>query len=355
MKKTNYLYVILFMGIFLFLFPNKTLAEEESSLGYVVSVVPSAKQIDPEQSFFYLQTTPGESFQITTKVKSTQKEPVTVKIYATNAVNDNGGGFEYTEDLKQLDKTLTEPITSMLKVETPTVTVGNFEEKEIKIQVNSLENSYQGIKMGALVFQLDNPNEKAAVKSEFAYRIGIITSENGDDYRDSKTLNLLEAKSAIVRGRKTILGVLQNPEPKILSKLQIKAEVKEKGSNKVIKKKEVDEYSLAPNSSSNFEIDYGTDSVKAGTYLLSIVASNEHGNWEFEKEFTISENQAKKLNEETAFKIITPMWIKILSILLLVTTGVLVVWLIVRRKKLEAQWKVKKRRKRKKRKKKEGK
>lgn len=305
--------------------------------------------------FFYLQTTPGEAFQVTTKVKSTQKEPVKVKIYAADAMNDNDGGFEYTEDPKQLDKTLKNPITSMVKVETPTVTVENFEEKEVKIQVSSPKESYQGIKMGALVFQLDDPNEKAAVKSEFAYRIGIITSENGDDYRNSKTLNLVDAKSGIVRGKKKIIGVLQNPEPKILSKLKIQSEVKEKGSNKVIKKKEVDEYSLTPNSSANFEIDYGTEPIKAGTYLLSLVASNEHGDWEFEKEFVISEDQAKKMNEESAFKIITPMWIKVVTSMLVVMTGVLLAWLIVRRKKLENQWKIKKKRKKKKRKKKEGK
>lgn len=348
--------MILFMGLLLFLFPNKALADddENSGMGFSVVAVPSSKQIDPGESYFYLQTTPGEVIQLKVKVKSQKKEPVKVNVYGADAISSAEGTFEYTDDLKKLDKTLTDPISSMVKVETPTITVENFEEKEAVIQIVPPKKSYQGIKMGALNFELDDKS-KAAVANKFQYQIGLITAENRDDYRDSQTLNLLEAKSTLVRGRKMSVGVLQNPEPKIISKLNIQAEVKEKETNKVLHKKKIEEYSLAPNSFSNFEIDIGRDTIKSGTYLLSIVASNDYGNWELEKEFKISSNEAKKMNEETAFKIITPMWIKVLTSFLFVMTGVLMIGLIIRRKKLENQWKVKKRKKRKKRKKKEGK
>jgi hypothetical protein len=353
MKTHKFTYAALFASLFLFFFSNKALAKEEedpSGFGYTVSAVLNSKQIDPEVSYFYIQTTPNEEQQLKVKVQSTQKEPVKIKVYTTNAITAGNGRIEYTDDAKLLDTSLTVTMSSLLEVETPSITVENFEEKEAVFKLKPPAENYEGVKMGALVFELDDSEGKGAVSNKFAYRVGIITSENGDDYRDSKTLNLLEAKSTLLRGKKVVLSTLQNNEPKILSNLEINAEVKEKGSNKVLKKKKVNDYSLAPNSHLDFEIDWGTAAVKAGTYTLVMNANNGYSEWAFEKEFTITGEQAKKMNEESGFKIITPFWIKVVAILSFVLLGVVLLLLRARRNKFEAEWK--KRRKRKKRKKK---
>ncbi|WP_086314568.1 hypothetical protein A5821_002150 [Enterococcus sp. 7F3_DIV0205] len=353
MKKNNYLYVILWAGLLLFLFPNITLAKEEENLGYTVSAVPSSKQIDPEQSYFYIQTTPGEIQQLKVNVKSTRKEPVKINIYPTNAFTGDQGTIEYTEDSKLLDETLKDPISSIVKVDTPSLTVEDYEEKELTIQLTSPKESYSGVKIGALVFELDGTEKDQPVTNKFAYRIGLITSENGDDYKDSKTLNLLDAKSTLKRGKKMVLATLQNPEPKILSNIDIQAEVREKDSKKVVKKTTAKQYNMAPNSRFEFEMDWGTSAIKGGTYLLNMTVSNGYNDWKFEKEFTITGAQAKQMNEDSGFKIITPIWIKAVTIVLLIMTGVMIFVLLKRRKKMESQWKSRKRKKRKKRKKKE--
>ncbi|WP_348921154.1 DUF916 and DUF3324 domain-containing protein [Enterococcus rotai] len=355
MKKNNYLYVILLMGLFLFSFPNWALAKEESNLGYTVSAVPSSKQIDPEQSYFYVQTTPGEAQKLKVTVKSTRKEPVKISVYATNGFTGDQGTIEYTDDTKLLDETLKVPISSMVKIDTPNITVEDYEEKEVTIDLTPPNESYLGVKMGALVFQLEDSGVDQPVANKFAYRIGLVTSENGDDYRDSKTLNLLDAKSTLKRGKKMVLATLQNPEPKILSNLEIQAEVKEKENNNVVKKTTAKEYNMAPNSRFEFEMDWGTSAIRGGTYLLSMTVSNGYNDWKFEKEFTITAAQAKQMNEESGFKIITPLWIKIVTIVLFSMTGIITGIIVLRRKTMEEQWKVRKRKKRKKRKKKEGK
>lgn len=355
MKKNNYIAVLLLMGLCFILFPSR--AHAGDGLGFTISAVPNSKQIDLEQSYFYLQTTPGEEQKLTVKVKSTQKEPVKIKIYTMDAYTGEKGTIEYTDDSKLLDETLKESVSSLVKMETPTITVENFEEKAVTIQLNPPKESYPGVKMGVLVFELDNSGEKKSiVKNKFLYRLGLVISETGDDYRDSKSLNLLEAKSTLRRGKKMVLATLQNPEPKVLSDLEIQAEVKEKESNKIIKKETVKGYKMAPNSRFDFEMDWGTSAIKGGTYVLNMTATNGYNDWKFEKEFRITNEQAKEINDGSGFKIITPTWIKIVTIILIILTGVIVILLLVRRKKLEEQWKVKKKqRKRKKRKKKEGK
>ncbi|EOH96639.1 hypothetical protein UAW_01804 [Enterococcus haemoperoxidus ATCC BAA-382] len=353
MKKNRYVYLLFFLGLVLFTFPNQSHADEQSNLGYTVSAVRSAKQIDPEKTYFYLQTKPGEEEQLKVRVKSTQKEAVNLKIYVTDAYTGDSGTIEYTEDEKLFDSTLKAPISSMVQVETPSMKIENFEEKEATFKLTPPKDSYPGIKMGALVFELDNPEEKERVKTKFSYRVGLFTSESGDDYKDSKTLNLLDVKSTLKRGKKMVLASLQNPEPKVLSNLSVTAEVTEKGKQNVLKKIKVENYMLAPNSHFDFEMDWGTAAVRAGTYIVKMNANNSYNDWNFEKEFIISGEQAKKMNEDSGFKIITPNWMKLVAVLLLITTFVITGVLLNRRKKMEIQWKKYKKRKKRK-KKKEG-
>lgn len=355
MKNRNYLYIGFIICLALFLLPsNKVEAKESSNLGYTVSAVLNGKQIDPEKSYFHTQTTPGEEQILKVKVKSTQKEPIKLKLYTTDAFTGENGTIEYTDDKKKLDSTLVQPITSIVKVETPSISVENYEEKEASFILTPPKESYSGVKMGALNFEIDDSESKETVASKFAYRIGLITSESGDDYKDSKTLNLLEAKSTLRRGKKMILTTFQNPEPKILANLELKAEVKEKGSQTVLKKKTVDNYMLAPNSKFDFEIDWGTGKVKAGTYTITVNGKNDYNNWKFEKEFTVSKSNAKKMNDESSFKIITPTWIKVCAIFCFILMGILMVLILIRRKNMNTEWK-RRRKKKKRKKKREGK
>lgn len=354
MKHNKLIYIALFIIFFSTMGSRTAFAKDSNNLGYTVQAIPSSKQIDPEKTYFYIQTAPGEEEELKVKITSTQEKEVKVNIYATDAFTGDAGTIEYTKDLKLLDSTLQNPITSMTRIETPSITVGNYEEKEAIIKVTPPNESYTGVKMGALVFELDTGNKKETVGNKFAYRVGLFTAETGDDFKDSKTLNFLDAKSTIKRGKKMILANLQNPEPKILSNLQINAEVKEKGKQEVVKRKKVENYMLAPNSQFDFEIDWGTSKIKAGTYVLTMNANNSYNDWQFEKEFTISGEQAKKMNDESSFKIITPTWIKVVIIICFVGMLLVIIMLVARRKKMELEWKKRRKRKKKKKKKKEG-
>ncbi len=349
-KKNKILYVVLFMSLFLWIFPDKSFADESSNLGYTVSAVLNGKQIDPEKSYFYIQTVPQEEQLLKVKVKSTQKEPIKLKLYATDAFTGDSGTIEYTEDKKMLDTTLHDPISKIVKVETPSLTVEKFEEKEAVFKLTPPSENYKGVKMGALVFEVADEESEEQVSSKFSYRIGLITSETGDDYKDSKTLNLIDSKSTLKRGKKMILTTLQNPEPKMISNLEIVADVKAKDSEKIVKKKKVENYMMAPNSHFDFEMDWGTGTVRAGTYILTMHANDGYSDWKFEKEFTITGDQAKSMNENSGFRIITPTWIKIVTILILVLIGIITVMIFVRKKNMEIEWKRKREKRKKKRK-----
>ncbi|MBO0468670.1 DUF916 and DUF3324 domain-containing protein [Enterococcus plantarum] len=310
-------------------------APEGDNLGYVVSLVQPKSQIDPNKSYFYVQTEPGIEQELEVRIKSTKKENVKIKISATDAFTGDNGTIEYTDKKEKLDETLQNPVSSLVKVETPEITIGNFEESKVMIRLTPPKEHYEGVKMGALVFKLDLGEKSSGVATEFSYRTGFLLSESGDEFNNGQTLEMTSAKATIKRGKKMVLANLKNPEPKVLEDLNITATMVKKGTDKVIKQKTVQNYSMAPNSQFDFEMDWGIENLPSGTYTLKLKAENSSKEWDLSKDFTITNKQAKEMNEQSAFKIVTPVWIKIVTLIMAFTTTLGVVIIIIRRKKWE--------------------
>ncbi|MBO0439138.1 DUF916 and DUF3324 domain-containing protein [Candidatus Enterococcus ikei] len=341
MKKLSITYLILIGFFTFFTAPSEAVAaKDDAGLGYTVSIVQPKTQIDPEKSYFYVKTTPGEAQTLEVRVRSTKKEPVHLNIYGSNAITGDGGTIEYAKDVSKIDKTLKEPLTSLITVETPEITVENFEEKIIHVKLTPPKESYQGVKMGALIFSLDKGSEKkSGVTTEFSYRIGVIASSSGDEFNNAQTLKLISTKAAMKRGKKMVIANLQNPEPRILENLTIEATMVEKGSEKKIKKITVQNYKLAPNSNFDFELDWGIAQLPSGDYTLKLTASNDLQEWNLSKDFTISNQQAKQINEASVFKIITPTWIKIIAAIFIGYFIAITSIMIFRRMRWEKKWK----------------
>lgn len=339
MKRKKLYFILLLCGLFLLGGQMPGLAEEDNGLGYTVSLVQPATQIDPTKSYFYIETKAGEAQTLEARIKSTRKEAVNVRIFSANAITGDEGTIEYSSEPGDVSSTLTEPITSMVTIEPAEVTVGNYEEKTVRIQLVPPKESYEGVKMGALIFALEQEEEAASgVLTKFSYKIGLITSESGELFNDGEELQLTAAKAAIKRGKKMVLGTLQNPEPKVLENLTIEAVMLKKDTDEVVKTKSVENYRMAPNSQFDFELDWGLGNLPSGTYLLNLAVSNGVNEWQLSKELTITNQQAKAINQESAFQLVTPMWVKIVAVGISIASVLLFLVIVLRRRQWTVQW-----------------
>lgn len=315
MKK---IYLILLGIVFITVIIIKpTYCVKAEGLGFTVEPLFTVTQIDQDIGHYYIATEPGKEQEILAEIRSTQIEEVKIKLSANNAFTQDNGQIGYTEDLDKLDKTLQNPISSMINFEKDTITVKDFEVKKIKIKVKPPKESYPGIKAGGIIFtQINDKEKKAGVDTDYAYRIGIITSESGDIYNDSKTLNLINAKPVSKGGRKVVEGILQNPEPKLLVGLSMNATIIDAKSKKTIKKSTAENYTMAPNSNMPIDFDWGLDKLKPGKYVMKIEAKNGTETWNLTKEFEITSAQSNEINSKSPYQLITPKWLKILSVIL---------------------------------------
>jgi hypothetical protein len=206
------------------------------------------------------------------------------------------------------------------------ITLEPNESKVVSFKVDAYKESYSGVKIGQMIFKAVEEEESktnSPVKEEYQYAINIITSENGDDYNDGdlQQIKLNEVKPTIKYGKRLVTANLQNPQPKRIINLETMATITKKGSDKVVKQTKIPEFQFAPNTNVDFEVDWGLSEIEAGEYVLSLTAENDYDSIHLTKDFRITDTEAKKINKDSAFKIKTPTWVKIVT----VVTGLLVV------------------------------
>ncbi|MEI5991638.1 hypothetical protein A5881_003175 [Enterococcus termitis] len=341
MKIVKYHKLIILAFATICISPVQAIAKEdkEQPLEFSVQAIRPDTQIETNKTYFVIETKPNESQVLHVKVKAAVEEPIKVQVSLLNGTTGIGGNIEYDPLIKDVDETLKNPITEIAKVSQTEITLENFEEKTVDIVVTPPNDSYEGIKLGAIVFNLaeeeDSTKKKSMVENAFQYRIGLITSETNEDYDNAKNLDLISTKADLTLGRKQISAVIHNSDPKIADNLNIEATVKKKGSSNVLKRQAVTNARMAPNSTYDFLIDWGAEDIKAGDYVVDMKAKNEQDEWKWQSEFTISEGYAKKLNEETVFKLESPKWLPFVVVAtILIIVGVTTA-LIIR----NARWK----------------
>ncbi|WP_288394269.1 DUF3324 domain-containing protein [uncultured Vagococcus sp.] len=310
-------YILLVVGALSLFFNISTTVHAQDNIGFSVSPVITGTQLDFSKGFFYVQTKPGEKQELVVKVTSMQEEPIDINISIDNAISQESGIIGFQEPVIKSD-TLKNPISEILTTKEKKITVEGYETKDVVFELTPPAEHYDGIKWGIMTFNSKDNKEKvnSLVSVSNQYRVGIITSENGEPYNDGQNLNLKEVRANLNRGRKVIEAAVENPDPKTVEDLEIDAKLLDKKSGKIIKESKVNNYAFAPNSIMPFVFDWGLSNLVAGEYILKMDISNNDNEWHLEEPFKLTENQVKKVNDQSPIKITTPTWMKVTTIVL---------------------------------------
>lgn len=308
--------------------------QPENDVGFAVEPVQTTTQIDSQKGFYFIKVEPGKPQELSVKIRSTNETPATINIYVKNAYTNQNGAIDYDNDDYKRDSTLKDSVEEITSVSEKTVTVQNYEEKIVKITVAPPDDPFSGVKGGTIcIMKADSSEAKEGLSSTFGYRIGLLVTEDSEVYNDGSSLNLLNVRSTVHQGKRVIQARMQNPEPKVLDDLMIETKLYKKGSREVLKKRTANNMRMAPNSQFDFSTNWGIDPIRSGTYTLHVRAQSGSNTWEWKKDFTIGEKEAKKINEEASFTITYPKWVPLVTILIGLTSIILIGCLYVRSKK----------------------
>ncbi|EIL5148336.1 DUF916 and DUF3324 domain-containing protein [Listeria innocua] len=325
MKK---IFAIVFLCFFTFIFfHGQTVAAAKAEGKFSVKAILPENQASGV-TYFDLQMAPEDKQTIKVELMNQGKEQITIKCVANTAVTNEMGYVDYSIPKAKTDKTLKYPFSDIVKASESEVTLKPNETKIWSLDINMPVESYDGIILGGLHFQEKKDEEKekdtskkeVQIKNEYAYVIGVKLTEKTTVVKPNLELN--EIKPASRNYRNVVEINLQNTKATLVGGMAVDAKIYKDGSKKVLRESKRTDLSMAPNSNFNYSVDWENQELKPGKYKVELVAKTADDKWEWVKEFTISEEDAKKANKVALGLEKDYTW-------MYVTGGILLVFLVI--------------------------
>ncbi|WP_367368627.1 DUF916 and DUF3324 domain-containing protein [Schleiferilactobacillus harbinensis] len=294
---------------------NTCIAHAATGAGFSMMPQYPSNQVKGKDGSFFLQVKPGQTQKITVVVVNQENKNRTIRFGINTAYTTDNGSIAYDLADKYLPKDSSRKFLVGSFVQDPQVQdvkIGPKKAGTVSFTMKMPTTAFKGYLLGGIyampVGETSNTvTQKGTVlRNQYAYTLPItLTMDPTAELSLNLRLNTIRPKILSPVDRSVGIAVnVQNTNPTyIQNKLYISAKVTRKGSNKVIHSKTVDNSDFAPNSNYDFSISWGGQPLEPGKYHLSW-KSNIGGlqNWNFERDFTISNADAQSLNNQAGFK-----------------------------------------------------
>ncbi|WEV44907.1 DUF916 and DUF3324 domain-containing protein [Streptococcaceae bacterium ESL0687] len=301
---------IMLLAIFIFsiiVSPLTSLAETaENNVGFTINAVIPSNQVDREQSYFDLRMTPGQEQEIVVQIINTSTEESKFKVNVNQAYTNKSGFIDYADSTVTPDSSMVYKISDIASYEHE-VTVAANTTLNLPITLKMPAEQYDGtILAGIQVIkektEAEEEESKGGITNQYGYILGLKLTETDTEIK--RELNLLSVHAADSFNKTSVVAQLQNPTMDPYGHLKYQAKVTNKKDGSIAKEVSYDNnMQIAPNSTYDFAIDWDGKALVAGDYNLDLVVSDDRGNeWKFNKDFTITKQEAKKINDKVIIK-----------------------------------------------------
>lgn len=316
-------------------------ATATNDIGYSVKAVIPKNQIDKKQSFFELRMKPGQTQTLRARLYNVTDQEIKVKSAIHTAWTNSVGTIDYTNQPQRFDSSLQYRMSQLTKVQgAKTVTLPARGSKVVTANVQMpQDNAFNGIILGGWYFERLNTkvtsNVKGAnnIRNKYAYVVGM-------EYVMGKVpagdLKLGKVGAGISNYHRGVIADLRNPTATIVPNLKMNTTITNRDGGQVVKQVKQDNVQMAPNTTFSYPMLYGKTALKAGHYHLHMVVKNKDRTWVFDRNFTITQAQAKKYNADSVDNPSMNIWLLIglgaLGMLILILLILLIIYLIRRRR-----------------------
>lgn len=285
--------------------------------------------------YFSLMVTPGQEQTIYFEVHNFEDRDVDMLFNIGNSYTSMYGSIEYG-DIQ--DNSLKHPLREIAKIDEH-VTIPPNTTAKVPVHLKIPSEPFSGIILGG-VEVLEDPDMSRVGEGQFAaanrirYVLPISLRENND--KVDPDIHLLDARADSIEDKNAIALTIQNSEPAIIDRFYVDAEITKKGSKEVLYKQKRKDMQMAPNSSFDYSVFLGTQPFKPGTYVAYITASAQGGyEWDLEKEFTITQEQADKFNRLSSLELEEDNnpFLLYLGIIIAVLVIAIVIYILIKRNK----------------------
>lgn len=327
-------------GLLIGMISSTVYASEETELGgYTIEGIQKENQLDPKVGYFYLHENVGSEDSVKVKLINSSERDKRLNIKITNANTNGNGIIDYTGNLKD-HSSLKTPLTSIANATEKEVVVPKESSVEAEIKIKMPKEQLSGVVVGGIVVSEKQPEssskDKIALRNTYSYTLGlVVTNENKVELDKNISVELDGVEATLSDGRKIVQANILNPNPYIFGEATISGEIVDSSTNKVIKKTKKEKVKIAPQSVYPLRFDWKKEDLKPGVYWFFGKVKTSDKEWNLKKKFTISKEKAKRINDESVFKVQIPNWLKYGSVVISILTVLFTILIIVRMGKNE--------------------
>lgn len=344
MKLKRWVLVLAFLGFGLFTGVKQGVSAATGAQ-YTVSPVIPRNQRTGASNYFDLIVKKGTTQPISVNVTNRSNVQRKLKVALTTAYSQSNGVVAYKPNGPK-DSSAQYRLNE-LGIKPYTLTLKGGATQKATLRVKIPKGGFKGVLLGSVYITDTTPTKDTSsdsmhITNRFATVVGVQlqTSANAID-QVPPHLRLQKVTTGIQNGAPAVIATVQNDRPTYWGKMTWSGRITRRGSDKVVMKRTVHNYAVAPNS----HLDYGIFSDKAlepGDYTLNLTVSGPNGKWHWQQNFSILAATADKINRKLNLKtsFVMPWWgwlLICLGVLIIILIVLLIVLLWRRKKPDESQ------------------
>jgi len=267
--------------------------------GFNFEVIHPENQVDKKTGYFDLKMTPGQKQVVQIKLTNPSDIETTISVKLNGAKSNSNGVIEYGPTVIENDASLKYDFVDIVKGPDE-VKIPPKGEKTIDLDITMPESSYDGIITGGIEMQnITNEEQKpqsGSILNKYAYLVGMILKETDTEVKPELSLNKVYANQKNYRN--TVFVNFSNTQATFIEDMTVDVQVSGKGSDQVLYDTKKAAMRMAPNSMLDFPVSMQGERMVAGDYSAHIIVTAGADRWEWDQDFTITDEEADKFNAE---------------------------------------------------------
>ncbi|WJP98496.1 DUF916 and DUF3324 domain-containing protein [Macrococcus bovicus] len=297
----------------------------DNQVPFSVEPILPANQNSDVSGYYDINLKPGAAQVLQAKLFNPTDRPITIEVSANRAATNNNGLIVYDGSEKVSD------LGQVATVQEKSITLQAGETKVTDVKIKMPSDFKKGEILGGLYFLQrpeKNDDNQAMLTNNYAYAIAVrLHRENKQAVKPA--LSLDKVTPELINYRTGIDTKYVNAAPVTLTKMKFHAEVLKKNGTEALYTSDIEDFAIAPDAPFNVPLMFDNKPLEPGEYVYRSSFTKGKEKYEFEKAFTITAEQADKINGEAVeLDKSSNWWMYAIGILLLIIAGL--VYYVVR-------------------------
>lgn len=260
--------------------------------GYTKEIIHPDNQLDDGEAL-NLMMKPGQKQTVVVKLTNLGSEELELNVNLNGAKTNGDGKLEFGPSSFKEAKSTVYDLSDLVEVP-KTIQLKGYEKKDLILEINMPENSFDGIVTGGVqLIEKEQATEKSpgmSIVNKISYLFGVTLRMTNNQLTPDFQLGSIYIDQ--LNYQETLFVELSNTQSMYVKDLEADVVVTRKGQLKPIWQRKEKAIEMAPNSLMAYTISMKDRHELAGTYTAHITLKGYQKSWSWEQDFSIKRDNA---------------------------------------------------------------